>query len=239
MKNLINKFIFTLSLGIISCSSNEDSVLTPTQPVNSPPIATSYVIPNNNQTCIGTIQTNSIDVDFEWSNFTDEETSTLTYDLSITELSQNLEIYNQSNGNNITQTVSLERGKSYSWKVTATDNENQTTTGPTWQFQTPFEAVSNYSPFPSTLLTPTLYDILPVGGITLTWQGNDPDTDETSQLVYDLYLGDGNLMQNLGANLTTTSFDTNLTNGVYYWYIKATDPSGNSSNSQTWQFVIQ
>jgi len=54
-----------------------------------------------------------------------------------------------------------------------------------------------------------------------------------------LYLGDGNLMQNLGANLTTTSFDTNLTNGVYYWYIKATDPSGNSSNSQTWQFVIQ
>jgi hypothetical protein len=234
---------FFLTVALISCGSGDDSPESheDNQTVtNNPPREYAYELPENNQVCTGTIlSNNTIEVYFQWNEFNDEDQSSLTYNLTILNLVTSEELYNQNLGGALSQTVVLEKGQSYGWKISATDDINQTTEGRTWLFQTPFDSISNYVPFPATLLSPILYEVISDNNIEITWEGIDPDQGETELLVYDLFLDVTNPPEVFAEGIETMSFNAVLNSGVYYWKVKSHDPNGNTSLSQTWQFIIE
>lgn len=230
-----SKIILMLSIIIMSCSSDDDS----TQAlVNNTPVMASYIQPTNNQTCTGTIVSpTTIQVSFEWNLFQDSEDNSLNYLLEVTNQNTNTVAIEQ----NLTTTSSLiilDKDTTYSWNVTATDSDGASVTGLTWQFQTPSEAVSNYAPFPANLISPNNGDILTNNNVTLTWEGNDPDTGETSQLLYDVYLGTTNPPSLVSSDQISESYTETLALGTYYWMVSSKDPNNNSSNSQIRQFSV-
>ena len=113
-------------------------------------------------------------------------------------------------------------------------------TGATWQFQTPFNAIANYLPFSATLISPENGETITTTDIVLTWEGNDPDDDETELLEYAVYVDTANLpVQEVANMLTTETHTETLTTGVYYWKIQSKDPRGNISNSEIRHFIIE
>jgi hypothetical protein len=234
-----NTFIYIIIISftcIIGCSSSDDGEIT--IPVNNLPTASSYIIPTNNQICTGTeVTPTSIQVDFEWNNFNDTEDTSLNYILKVINQSTNAIVLEQNITSNSYSTI-LDKGVTYSWNVTATDSNGESITGSTWQFQTPFEATSNYAPFPATMISPNNGATLTNTNVTLIWEGNDPDTDETSQLLYDVYLSDSNPPSIASSDQSTLSHTATLTQGIYYWMIISKDPNNTSSRSQINQLII-
>ncbi|NQY05486.1 MAG: hypothetical protein HRT68_04585 [Flavobacteriaceae bacterium] len=236
--------IISLSgLIIASCSKSEDNGGgdngNGNNPTNTAPVASSYTSPNNNETCTGTeTSPTTIQVSFSWTAFQDAEDSTLDYTLTITNQSTNA-VAETIQTTSTSGTANLEKGVTYSWTVRATDSEGLSATGSVWQFQTPFDATSNYAPFPATMISPTNGEVLTSNNVTLSWQGNDPDVGETALLVYDVYLGNTNPPTIVSTDQTAETYDTTLTSGIYFWRIISKDLNGNESESQIRQFEVQ
>lgn len=235
MKKFLGLFV---TITIISCSSG-DSDPAP-EPENNVPTASSYILPNNNGVCTGEeISDTEIRVDFQWNDFQDVEDNNLDYTFTLRNLTTNLVVATE----NLTGTstmVTLEKGTSYSWNVEATDSEGDSVTGATWQFQTPFNAISNYLPFPATLTSPDNGATVATLDVVFTWVGNDPDEGETELLEYAVYVDTANPpVQEVANMLTAETHTETLTAGVYYWKIQSKDPSGNISNSEIRQFIIE
>jgi hypothetical protein len=239
MKNILLKLIslILLALVYVACSSDSNS---PEE--NTPPIAGDYIIPTDNQVCAGSIVSPSeINVQFEWEPFMDNEDAVLNYTFTITNLLVNAVVITQNL--NTTQTSAiLERGVSYAWIVAATDSSGETVAGETWQFQTPFEAQSNYAPFPATLITPANGQTFDGSGqydVHFSWEGNDPDPGETEELGYTLYIDTTNPpTSTLLTNFPLTSISEVLNGDVYYWKVVTHDPNGNTSETLVRQFVV-
>ncbi len=235
MKKYLGLFIAVI---LVSCSSSDSEPETP-EPVNNAPTASNYILPINNAVCTGVeISETEINVDFQWNTFQDVEDSNLDYTFTLRNLATNT-VVNAEAVTGTTKSVILEKGTSYSWNIKATDSDNNTTTGATWQFQTPFNAISNYAPFPATMISPDNGQVLTTSNITLSWEGNDPDDGETAELLYAVYLGTTNPPGQVADMITAETYSETLTAGVYYWKILSTDPSGNVSNSQIRQFIIE
>ena len=234
--------IVLISMFILGCSSKDSDSPNDgsgNDPVNTPPVSNSYLAPSNNQICTGAvISETTIAVDFQWLAFQDAEDTTLNYTLRITEHATGTTAAVQ-NISSTTAQVMLQKGTTYSWNVSATDTQGATVTGSTWQFQTPFDAVGNYAPFPATLLSPSNGQVFSITNITFNWEGNDPDPGETDALLYDLYVSTSETPTLLASDLVTTSYTTNLSSGIYVWKIVSKDPSGNESSSQWVQFEVQ
>ncbi len=125
----------------------------------------------------------------------------------------------------------------YYWYVVATDEQDASTTGPTWDFETGTEP--NRPPYPPG-------DPLPEDGATdlpitadLSWTGGDPDPGDT--VTYDVYFEAGDPTPDiLICNDTPTPAcdPGTLTNGMhYYWYVVATDSHSASTAGPTWDFT--
>lgn len=235
MKKYLGLFIAII---FISCGSDDSEPEIPT-PANNVPTASNYILPNNNAVCTGEeISDTEINVDFQWNTFQDVEDANLSYTFTLRNLATNT-IINDESVSGTTKSVTLEKGISYAWNIKATDSDDNTTTGATWQFQTPFNAISNYAPFPATMISPANGEVLTNTTVTLTWEGNDPDAGETEELLYTIYLGTTNPPAQVADMFTAETYSETLTPGVYYWKIDATDPSGNISNSQIRQFILE
>ena len=228
MKNYIK---ILMVLCCICCSKKEE---------NTAPVASVYIAPVNNGTCTGQVvaNQNNILVTFEWSPFQDAQDATLQYTLVITEVSNNSVVGTKEVNNNVTQ-MSLEKGKVYTWQVTAKDSQGAAISGAVWTFQTPFEGTVNHAPFPANLVSPTNAQVITSNNITLNWEGNDPDVGETNQLTYDVYLGTNSQPEKVAEGVTVTSYSQEVTAGIYYWKIVSKDPSNQASNSQLHQFQVQ
>jgi hypothetical protein len=235
MKKYLGLFIAII---LVSCSSSDSDPEAPI-PVNNVPTASNYILPNNNAVCTGVeISDTEINVDFQWNTFQDVEDTNLDYTFTLRNLATNTIVIAES-VSGTTKSVILEKGISYSWNIKATDSDNNTTTGATWQFQTPFNAISNYAPFPATMISPDNGQVLTNAEVTLTWEGNDPDDGETEELLYTIYLGTTNPPVQITDMFTAETYTETLTPAVYYWKIDSTDPNGNISNSQIRQFIVE
>jgi len=217
-----------------SCSNDTDNV------VFNPLTAADYISPANNAVCEGTLTANQsgIEVILSWNEFSTNPTG-ITYTIALTNLttsvSQTVVIEN-----GITSTsVVLEPNTAYDWTVTASDTNGQSVTGATEQFHTPYEAITNYAPFPATLNTPVSQATVAAGSIVFDWTGNDADTGETATLTYDLCLGVTNPPILHTADITTMNSTVSLSAGTYYWYVKSKDVNGNASYSSTRSITIQ
>ncbi|MBM3175863.1 MAG: hypothetical protein FJZ93_09130, partial [Chloroflexi bacterium] len=94
--------------------------------------------------------------------------------------------------------------------------------------------------------SPANYAAPVLPGVTLSWDGGDPDAGDT--MTYDVYLGRCLGMQwaKVSANQTGTTFDTNSIvipwllplwpNTRYYWRIVARDNSGAEAYGPNWTF---
>jgi hypothetical protein len=220
-------------------SNNDSDNGNGNNPANTIPISSNYIEPSNNEVCTGAeLSPTTIEVNFEWLPFQDVEDNSLDY---------TLRVIDQSTGaladiQNLSQTSTdalLHRGVTYTWNVTATDDQGASVIGASWQFQTPFEAASNYAPFPASMFVPNNGQTYSTPYVTFGWEGNDPDPGETNQLTYDLYVSEISPPEILVADITDEFYDTVLTPGIYFWKVVSKDPNGNISHSQIVQFEMQ
>lgn len=235
----MKKIATLLSLiALVSCSSSDDPA--PAEPENNIPTASSYIVPSNNAVCTGEeISETEINVDFQWNSFQDVEDDVLDYTFTLRNLTTNLVVATE-NPTATNTSFTLEKGTSYSWSIEATDSEGASVTGAIWQFQTPFNAIANYLPFPATLTSPDNGVTVTQTDVVFTWQGNDPDEGETALLEYAVYVDTVNPpVQEVASMITAETHTETLAIGVYYWKIESKDPAGNISNSEIRQFIIE
>ena len=232
MKNLL--YILIICCVTSSCSSDSDDVVFNALNVSD------YISPANNSVCEGTITAgqSGIEVLLSWNEFSNNPTG-ITYTILLTNLTTNTS-QNVVIENGVTSTtIVLEPNTAYEWIVTATDTSGQSVTGATGQFHTPYEASTNYTPFPATLNTPASQATVATGNVVFDWSGNDPDTGETATLTYDLYLGTTNPPVLHTTAITAMNSTVSLSTGTYYWSVKSKDVNGNASYSSTRTVIVQ
>lgn len=198
----MKKILYIASLLLITwaCSNDADDE------TFNPVTVADYITPVNNAVCEGTATVNEgeIEVLFSWEAFAENPLG-ITYTINLTNLTTNAtQVITIENGET-NATIVLEPNTAYEWTVTATNDSGESVTGATGQFHTPYEATTNYAPFPANLLLPSSGDTVPAGDVAFSWEGNDPDTGETANLVYDLYVSTTNPPTISNTNITVTN----------------------------------
>ena len=243
-------FLYALSfvLIIVSCSAEDDDSGTTTpavtqQPAPAPtpqvptPGKSNLSAPENNEVCYEgeEVDDSNSEVIFSW----DASSDTDSYDLVIT----NQETSQSQTESGITSTskaVTLATDVSYSWKVVSKANDtSDTTESDTWQFYLAGDGQENYAPFPATILSPTSGAAVDSnnGGITLSWEGNDPD--EGDSLTYTIYLDEVDGLQDpIEEDSSETELEVSVESGTtYYWRVKTSDGKS-SSFTLVYSFIV-
>ena len=244
MKKVFLKYFVFVSLFIISCGGggdggSDDVITPPVQTINPPSVAT-LNSPANNKVCEeGTsLSETESSVNFKWTagNNTD------SYDLRITNLNSN-QVINQTNITSANNAVTLNKGTPYSWKITSKRNgTSETAESSTWKFYLSSDGISNYPPYPSTLLSPLSAHSFSsdTSSVELSWEGLHP---ENLTLTYDLYIDTTDGLQDpilSNQNLSAKSKSVQVSSGKnYYWRVKAKDTNNNSSYSTIHSFKIE
>ena len=206
-------------------------------PIPVEPGVATLLSPANDETCLDSTSLNDTqsNVDFSWSAASDA----LSYEVVISNLlTQSSQTYTTPSNQT---TIALTKAEPYSWIVKSIGEEGSTPSeSEQWKFYLAGDAVTNYAPFPSELISPRSgANITPDINnlVILNWNGSDVDADLESFEVY--------LDQNDGTTLNTTldyqAQDTSIevevqNNTAYYWKIIAIDANGNQSSSGVYTF---
>ena len=228
MKKLL--YISTICSILWSCGGGGGEDPPPPPPVNKAPTTPTLVTPTNNLLCID----NS--VDFQWNAASDPEGDAITYQIQVAKDNQFSEIVQTLNGSSTTQSISLEKGIAYYWRVKATDSKNAASSySSTFQFYTEGEGVTNHLPFSPVLVKPALNDVEQGATTSLEWTASDVDNDPLS---YDVYFGTSNPPTTIvSENQTGTTYSASLNASTnYYWKIVVKDDKGGQTIGQVWNF---
>jgi len=219
--------IFSTILG--SCGGGGDNP-TPT-PENKVPTIPTLVAPTNNKLCIDNA------VSFQWNISTDPDGDAITYQIQVAKDNQFSQIAHSLSSSATSQSVSLEKGKAYYWRVKAIDNKNLSSGySSTFNFYTEGEGEKNHLPFSPELVKPDLNSVLQTATATLEWNASDVDADDA--LNFDVYFGTVNPPSNkIGDNQTVKTLDVNLeASKSYYWKVVVKDNNGGEAIGQIWNF---
>jgi hypothetical protein len=215
-------FSLIISSVLISCSS---------EPVNTAPTVPNLIAPLNNQLCINNT------ISFEWSVATDAENNPIVYQLQIATDNQFTQIISSTDLTTSVQTMTLEKGKAYYWRVKATDDKNASSAySSTFSFYTEGIAVINHAPFLPQLVSPT--NNTNISGLSTTLKWTASDVDQNDVLSFDVYLDtETNPTTKIVDNKTSTSFEATLQpNTKYYWKVVVKDNKGGVTSGQIWSF---
>src|SRR6056300_228120 len=206
-------------------------------PIPVEPGVATLLSPANDETCLDGTSLNDTqsNVDFSWSTATDAVSYEVVVTNLLTQSSQTFTaISNQT-------TLALTKAEPYSWRVRSIGEEGSTPSeSEQWKFYLAGDAVVNYAPFPTELISPRSgANITPDINnlVILNWNGSDVDGDLESFKVY--------LDQNDARTLNTTiPFQNNNNsievevenNATYYWKVVAIDANGNQSSSGVYAF---
>lgn len=202
------------------------------EPQNTAPTIPSLVAPTNSKLCIN----NS--VTFEWAASTDTEKNPIIYQIQVASDNLFTQIVKTIEGTALSQTIDLEKGKAYYWRVKATDSKNAASKYSTiYSFYTEGVALSNHVPFSPQLVRPVLNSTITSMTATLEWTASDADA--TDVLSYDVYNGiDNPPTSKVGSAISATSL--NLTSLLptknYYWKVVVKDNKGGETSGQVWNF---
>lgn len=228
MKKII--YITFISSLFFSCGGGGNEPIG--EPQNTAPTIPSLVAPTNSKLCIN----NS--VTFEWAASTDAEKNPIVYQIQIAADNLFTQIVKTLDGTALSQTVDLEKGKAYYWRVKATDSKNASSNySSTYSFYTEGVALSNHVPFSPQLVRPGLNSIITSTTATLEWTASDADA--TDVLSYDIYFGiDNPPTSKLGSGISTTSFNVTslLPTKNYFWKVVVKDNKGGETSGQVWNF---
>ena len=220
-----------VNLILISCSGGGGGdTPTPSPPVpepqNTAPSVPNLVSPTQAKLCISNA------VNFEWSVSVDAEKNPIVYQLQIATDNQFVQIVSSTDISNPIQTVTLDKGKAYYWRVKATDSKGASSAySVVYSFYTEGIAVSNHVPFVPQLVLPN--DNLTITGTSTTLKWSASDVDVNDVLSYDVYFGtETNPTTKVVDNKTITSFITDIqTTKIYYWRVVVRDNKGGETNA--------
>ena len=229
MKRIVLLFGSLISL-VNSCTTDE-----PVVPVN--PSAPTLISPANDETCLdGTsINDSKSNVDFRWSS----AANTLSYELVVTNLlTQSSQTYPATSNQT---TVALTKAEPYNWSVKSIGEVGSVPSQSIqWKFYLAGDAVVNFAPFPSELISPqsganVTPDINNL--IKLQWNGSDVDGDLAQFEVY-LDKNDATtIIKTIAYQTEEESIEIDVENGTtYYWKIIAIDTNQNQSSSGVYAF---
>ena len=201
-----------------------------------PGVAT-LLSPANDETCLDGTSLNDTqsNVDFSWSAASDA----LSYEVVISNLlTQSSQTYTTPSNQT---TIALTKAEPYSWIVKSIGEEGSTPSeSEQWKFYLAGDAVVNYAPFPSELIsprsgansTPNINNL-----ITLSWNASDVDGDLAQFEVYLDQTDATTRIETIDYQAQETSLDVEVeNNATYYWKIIAIDANGNQSNSGVYSF---
>ena len=201
------------------------------------PQAATLLSPTNDETCLDGTSLNDTqsNVSFSWS----AASNAISYEVIISNLqSQSSQTYTAPSNQT---TIALTKAEPYSWIVKSIGEDGSTPSeSEQWKFYLAGDAVTNYAPFPTDLISPRSgANITPDINnlVILNWNGSDVDEDLESFEVY-LDKNDATILN------TTIPFQNNNNsievevenNATYYWKIVAIDANGNQSSSGVYAF---
>ena len=229
MKRIVLLF-GSLILLVNSCTPEE-----PVVPIN--PSAPTLISPANDETCLdGTsINDSQSNVDFRWSS----AANALSYELVVTNLlTQSSQTYPATSNQT---TVALTKAEPYNWSVKSIGEVGSIPSQSTqWKFYLAGDAVVNFAPFPSELISPqsganVTPDINNL--IKLQWNASDVDDDLAEFEVY-LDKNDATtIIKTIAYQTEEESIEIDVENGsTYYWKIIAIDTNQNQSSSGVYTF---
>ena len=228
MKNYKYFTGFILVLLLVHCQKTE---------LPADPGVASLISPVDKETCLDGVSINDTqsNVNFVWGTATDA----LSYELEIANLlTQSTQLYS-SDTNELS--VALSKAEPYSWLVRSIGETGTTASvSDPWKFYLAGDAVVNYAPFPSELITPrsganTTPDINNL--VILRWTADDVDNDLNRFEVYLDAIDGTTLNQEIEYLAEETQLEVEVENNtVYYWKIVAIDSNGNQSSSGVYTF---
>lgn len=209
----------------------------PEDPIPVEPGVATLLSPANDETCLDGTSLNDTqsNVDFSWSTATDAVSYEVVVTNLLTQSSQTFTaVSNQT-------TLALTKAEPYSWRVRSIGEEGSTPSeSDQWKFYLAGDAVVNYAPFPSELISPRSgANITPNINnlITLSWNASDVDGDLAQFEVYLDQTDASTRIETIDYQAQETSLAVEVEKGVtYYWKIIAIDANGNQSNSGVYSF---
>lgn len=228
MKNIF--YIVLIGVILYSCDGSKEDGPSP-QPINNKPTIPTLSTPTNNLLCIDSVVT------FHWNASTDPDGDAITYQIQVAKDTQFSQIAHTLTGSGTSQSISLEKGTAYYWRVKATDSISSSSEySTTYQFYTEGEGNSNHLPFSPILIKPDLSSVIQTATTTLEWTASDVDTSDS--LTFDVYFGTVNPpTTKIGDNQTEKKLDVNLdASKNYYWKVVVKDNNGGETIGQIWNF---
>lgn len=227
----MKKFFYIALIGVIlySCGGSKEDEPTPL-PTNNKPTIPTLSTPTNNLLCIDSVVT------FHWNASTDPDSDAITYQIQVAKDTQFSQIAHTLTGSGTSQSISLEKGTAYYWRVKATDSKSSSSEySTTYQFYTEGEGNSNHLPFSPILIKPDLSSVVQTATTTLEWTASDVDGN---LLTFDVYFGTTNPpATKVSANQTENTLNVDLTSSTnYFWNIVVKDGKGGETRGQVWNF---
>jgi hypothetical protein len=229
----VKKFLYTavISIALGSCGGGDNPK--PSPPVeNKVPTTPILVAPINGKLCID----NS--VNFQWNTSTDPDGDAITYQIQVAKNNQFSPITHTLTGSTTNQSISLEKGIAYYWRVKATDSKSLSSAYATvFNFYTEGIGESNHLPFSPELVKPVLNSIIKTTTATLEWSASD--VDATDVLTFDVFFGTVNPpITKIGNKQTAKTLNVlNLVSSTnYYWKVVVKDNIGGEAIGQIWNF---
>ncbi len=223
MKSIVQMIYFCMALILCSCGGGSGGEQPPPEPSNDLPLKVTGTLPVNGEPCSDYEEVPSDDsmvlIAFNWNEaqFAD------SYKLIV--LDGSSEIFSE-NYSNAEAKVELQRGKTYTWSVTAI-NEFGQTPGDTYSFTAPGIRVGNYAPYAAEINVEFNTETMEM---SISWVGSDQDNDT---LTYDI-----KILENENIILEETGVDANMVDPIqfidgvnYSVEITSKDTSGNFSIS--------
>ena len=210
---------------------------TPEEPIPLNPSAPNLISPANEETCLDGISINDSqsNVEFRWSS----AANTISYELVVTNLlTQSSQIFPSTSNQT---TIALSKSEPYNWSVKSIGEVGSVPSQSIqWKFYLAGDAVINYAPFPSELISPrsganVTPDINKL--IELNWNALDVDDDLAQFEVYLDKSDATTLIKTLEFQTEEVSIEVEVENNTtYFWKIIAIDTNQNNSSSGVYSF---
>ena len=224
----ISLLFLTLTF-IISCDCDCEDITATSETASNynasaAPGAPTLISPANGQNCeIGTpVDASTTLVTFNWSATPETDSYNLTYTNLITN-----SIKTKTGITTNSTKILLFKGIPYAWSVQSINSNTNRASSATWKFYLKGNPILTKVPLAAVLKPPSTTG----GKTTLTWTGSDPDVGDA--LTYTLYVDKVDGKQSpYKTGLTSASNECTLDSGAtYYWRVKTTDQTNNSSFS--------